>query len=71
MFFIELMASRFDIFGEQDLEAADPAMGLIRGKSAVGEKASGEEAPYQNSKSHAFPENFPAALCHVIEDTVF
>jgi solute carrier family 39 (zinc transporter), member 1/2/3 len=32
MFFIELMASRFDIFGQQahDLEASDPAQDLIR-----------------------------------------
>lgn len=32
MFFIELLAARFDIFGEQahDLEAADPSMNLVR-----------------------------------------
>jgi zinc transporter 1/2/3 len=32
MFFIELMAARFDVFGEQahDVEAYDPAMDLIR-----------------------------------------
>jgi hypothetical protein len=34
MFFIELMASRFDVFGEQhasDLEKSDPAKELMRG----------------------------------------
>jgi zinc transporter 1/2/3 len=32
MFFIELMAARFDIFGQQshDLEASDPAQDLMR-----------------------------------------
>lgn len=33
MFFIELLVSRFDIFGEhehEDVEAADPALDLIR-----------------------------------------
>lgn len=33
MFFIELMASRYDIFGHDDahdLEAVDPALGFIR-----------------------------------------
>ncbi len=53
MFFIELMASRFDIFGERDLEAADPAVDLIKRESRVGEKASGDEAPYQDSKPNA------------------
>jgi hypothetical protein len=55
MFFIELMASRFDIFGEQDLEAGDPAMDLIRRRSTVGGKASDEELPYRDSKSYTFP----------------
>jgi zinc transporter 1/2/3 len=54
MFFIELMASRFDIFGEQDLEAADPAMDLFR-KPTAGGNASDEEAPYQDSKWQASP----------------
>lgn len=30
MFFIELLASRFDIFGRPDVEQADPAVDLIR-----------------------------------------
>ena len=32
MFFIELMAARFDVFGERsnDLEASDPSKDLIR-----------------------------------------
>jgi hypothetical protein len=54
MFFIELIASRFDIFGEQDLEAADPATDLSRRKPTVSKKSSDEEAPYRDSKSHAF-----------------
>jgi hypothetical protein len=62
MFFFELMASRFDIFGVHDLETADPAMDLIRRKSAVGEKASDEEADYRDSKSYAPPSLFPSAL---------
>jgi hypothetical protein len=40
MFFIELMASRFDIFGEQhasDLEKSDPANDLMRGSEKYGE----------------------------------
>lgn len=55
MFFIELMASRFDIFGEQDLEAAVPAMDLIRRESKVEEKASDGDTPYRDSKLNDFP----------------
>jgi hypothetical protein len=51
MFFIEIMASRFDIFAHVDLEGADPAMDLIRRKQIPGEKASDEEAAYRDSES--------------------
>jgi hypothetical protein len=54
MFFIELMASRFDIFGEQDLEAADPALDLIRRRSTISGKVSEQKASYQNGKSVFF-----------------
>ena len=40
MFFIELMASRFDVFGEQhasDLEKSDPAKDLMRGSENYGD----------------------------------
>jgi hypothetical protein len=40
MFFIELMASRFDVFGEQhasDLEKSDPAKDLMRGSEKYGD----------------------------------
>ena len=36
MFFIELMASRFDIFGEHDHEASDPAKDLFRDTEKYG-----------------------------------
>jgi len=71
MFFIELMASRFDIFGEQDLEAADPAMDLIRKRSAVGDKASDQEAPYQDSKSNVLPRLSYAGFHHTLGDSAF
>ena len=71
MFFIELMASRFDIFGEQDLEAADPAMDLIRRKSSAEEKASDGDAPYRDSKSNAFPSFFPKCFLPCVGDTAF
>jgi zinc transporter 1/2/3 len=40
MFFIELMASRFDVFGEQhasDLEKSDPAKDLMRASEKYGD----------------------------------
>jgi hypothetical protein len=42
MFFIEIMASRFDFFGENhtDLEARDPAMDLMRNSTRPEEKYS-------------------------------
>jgi len=49
------MASRFDIFGEQDLEATNPATDLLRKKPTVSEKSSDVDAPYRDSKSHASP----------------
>ena len=71
MFFIELMASRFDIFGEKDLEAADPALDLIRGKSIKGGKASDEEAPYQDGKSTALQSLSQGTLRCALRDTAF
>ena len=40
MFFIEIMAARFDVFGEQDhdLEASDPSKDLIGRSEKAGEK---------------------------------
>jgi solute carrier family 39 (zinc transporter), member 1/2/3 len=48
MFFIELMASRFDVFGEQaqDLEASDPTKDILRGS----EKYSDKTSPLENGK---------------------
>lgn len=56
MFFIELMASRFDVFGEDshDLEAADPSKELMR----QGEK-SGPMVPFKDGK-HILP--FPTSF---------
>ena len=51
MFFIELMASRFDIFGydeAHDLEATDPALGFIRQNEKFGNGA----AQVQAGKQH-------------------
>jgi len=41
MFFIELMAARFEIFAfqSQDLEAVDPSMDLLKGSGSEEEKA--------------------------------
>jgi zinc transporter 1/2/3 len=51
MFFIELMASRFDIFGEQahDLEALDPSKDLIR---ESGKYADTKTSIQKGSKQH-------------------
>lgn len=40
MFFIELMASRYDVFGEHehDLEASDPSREVMRGNEKDGSK---------------------------------
>jgi len=53
MFFIELMASRFDIFGQQaqDLEASDPAQDLIR----QNEKFHDTQVSQQKGKRRFFP----------------
>ncbi len=40
MFFIELMASRFDIFGSHDHKAADPAKNLLRDTEKYGDSNS-------------------------------
>lgn len=42
MFFLELMAARFDVFGEQaqDLEANDPSKDLIRASEKADVKTS-------------------------------
>lgn len=50
MFFIELLVSRFDIFGEhehEDVEAADPAADLITRSRP---KDSDEEEKYDSTK---------------------
>lgn len=55
MFFIELLASRFDIFGHQDLEGVDPAMELIVRKSTLQRKPLDEEAAYRERELNALP----------------
>jgi zinc transporter 1/2/3 len=51
MFFIELMAARFDVFGRQshDLEASDPARDLMRQKEKF------NDAPRKGLKLPIFP----------------
>jgi zinc transporter 1/2/3 len=48
MFFIELMAARFDVFGEQDhdLEASDPSKDLIRRSEKASEKKISKKGQY-------------------------
>jgi zinc transporter 1/2/3 len=52
MFFIELMAARFEIFGQQsqDLEASDPAQDLTR----QNEKYNDTQIILQNGKPRSF-----------------
>jgi zinc transporter 1/2/3 len=56
MFFIELMAARFDVFGEQahDLEASDPSMDLLKDseKCSAG-KTTLQPASSKQSRSHS------------------
>lgn len=39
MFFIELMASRFEIFGQPDLDSADPTKTMLAGKESYSDNA--------------------------------
>ncbi|KAI9648968.1 low-affinity Zn(2+) transporter zrt2 [Ciborinia camelliae] len=64
MFFIELMASRFDVFGEEshDLEAADPAKDLIK-RSTRNEKldALKGSSPSEGSSHREIADSRPAS----------
>jgi hypothetical protein len=66
MFFIELLAARFDVFGEKahDLEAADPSMNLVRQvetKGAANSKI--RKGKLRILSQHVHFEQFSQALC--------
>lgn len=49
MFFIELMASRFEIFGKPDLDASDPTKKMLGGKDNYSDNAVAlEEGMFEN-----------------------
>jgi hypothetical protein len=50
MFFIELLASRFQLFGDPNLEAADPAMDLIRGSEFKDDNGSDDVEPQESEQ---------------------
>jgi solute carrier family 39 (zinc transporter), member 1/2/3 len=71
MFFIELMAARFDIFGEADLEANDhdTIRAMIRDSSSAHDKYSdveGKQCEYSVSLSTAFDRTRNAVTLYVI-----
>ncbi|KAM3087285.1 low-affinity Zn(2+) transporter zrt2, variant 2 [Clarireedia jacksonii] len=58
MFFIELMASRFDVFGENshDLEAADPSKSIMRQGEKLGPMTPFKDASPQPSTENSYME---------------
>jgi len=69
MFFVELMASRFDVFGEEshDLEAADPSKSIMRQGEKLGPMIPFKDSSPQLSTENSYleaPERSAEALDH-------
>ncbi|ESZ99225.1 hypothetical protein SBOR_0432 [Sclerotinia borealis F-4128] len=63
MFFIELMASRFDVFGEDshDLESADPAKDLMRRNTRNEKGEASRTSPPPGGNNHRVADNSQAS----------